>query len=188
MTTFRSDAGSFVVISQGTPQSAQADTTTEGPSSKSMVPKSLVKFYKGEPLALGVTQLFIGIFNITLGIVVTASHYERYRHFDLLIYTGLPFWSGIMYTISGSLSIVASCKPGLRKTLERGMMILVFIFTILELCITISTSAFACKVVCQTSFTETSVVIYQSAAVNAGNTAAPVSTITLPSDDDIKNQ
>ncbi|KAM4703154.1 membrane-spanning 4-domains subfamily A member 4A-like [Rhinophrynus dorsalis] len=240
MTTFQSDAGSFVIISQVSPQRAQADTSTECPNPKSTVPKPLIKFYKGEPLALAMTQLFIGILHIILGIAITVS--STGRHWDFLIYTGLPFWSGIMYTISGSLSVAASCKPALGKiraslilnilssiaagvaciifvlellfshsfywhrrsvfcavyapvpkcegsfhieTLVTGVMSLLIIFTILELCISISTSAFACKVVCRTSFTETSVVIYQSAAVNA---AAPVSTITLPSDDDVKNQ
>ncbi|XP_040284744.1 membrane-spanning 4-domains subfamily A member 4A-like isoform X1 [Bufo bufo] len=52
-----------------------------------------------------------------------------------------------------------------------GIIILLFLLTILIFCITISTSVFACRTVCRSSYNEMSVVIYQSTSLNAPVTA-----------------
>ncbi|KAM4709673.1 membrane-spanning 4-domains subfamily A member 4A-like [Discoglossus pictus] len=158
------------------------------------------------------------------------------RAIMFFVYTGLLFWSGLMYIISGSLSVAAAYKPtigkmrsslvlnilssvaaavgiilfiinytGLRhvyyykennlycsvygpnqtcegifnpETVFLGMTLLMFFFTILEFCISISTSVFGCKTICRTSFNEVYVVIYQTTSMNPA----------APSTDETKNQ
>ncbi|XP_075695634.1 membrane-spanning 4-domains subfamily A member 4A-like [Rhinoderma darwinii] len=80
------------------------------------MPKPLVKFFQGEPEVLGVTQLSIGINHIFFGIIFTIISYEtRIFFLQILVDTGVVFWSGILYIISGSLSIAASYKPTVGK-------------------------------------------------------------------------
>ncbi|XP_051778549.1 membrane-spanning 4-domains subfamily A member 12-like [Erpetoichthys calabaricus] len=54
----------------------------------------------GEPKALGVLQILIGMLNIFLGIILFTS-------LSFLKYTGIPIWGGIFYIISGSLSVAS---------------------------------------------------------------------------------
>lgn len=181
----------------------------------SSLPRPLQKFYKGEPNALGVTQIMTGVIHILLGIILTASISSYYP--PSIVITGYPFWSGILYIISGSLSVATSCNPNLRlvrgslgmnivssvaagigiiilsliktidyrssyycdheedednsacrnlfyfqETMYSGIIIVLLVFTILEFCISISTSIFACKAICRTAYSEVNVVIYQN--------------------------
>ncbi|KAM5142209.1 membrane-spanning 4-domains subfamily A member 4A-like [Mantella aurantiaca] len=80
------------------------------------LPKPLASFFKGEPEALGATQIFAGVVILIFGIALLVT--TEPRGFDALapvIFSGLPFWSGIMYITSGSLSVAASVKPTLGK-------------------------------------------------------------------------
>ncbi|XP_044134335.1 membrane-spanning 4-domains subfamily A member 4A-like [Bufo gargarizans] len=80
------------------------------------MPKPLVKFFKGEPEVLGVTQLFTGINSIFFGIILTMMFHKKPSYYiSAAVVTGVCFWSGVAYIISGSLSIAASCKPSLGK-------------------------------------------------------------------------
>ncbi|XP_062995718.1 membrane-spanning 4-domains subfamily A member 4D-like [Elgaria multicarinata webbii] len=76
----------------------------------------LKKFYEGEPLALGITQIFIGLIGIAFGLVM--DHLEMFRtdYMDLTT----PYWTGILYVISGSLAVAAAMKP--RRPLVNGML------------------------------------------------------------------
>ncbi|XP_063292961.1 membrane-spanning 4-domains subfamily A member 4A-like [Pelobates fuscus] len=192
-----------------------------------MTPKHLIKFYKGKPKALGVTQILLGALHIIFGLVFRI-HFPYTRPYNsIMFFTGLPFWSGVMYIISGSISVSAAVKPTLGKVksnlvlniissvvaaiaiillwitlsldwyegpytcsddsashlcdvemrVNMGMVIIIFIMTVTEFCITISTSVFGCKTVCGTSNNETKENIYQTPVVNVGdNTTAAVPT------------
>ncbi|XP_043939946.1 membrane-spanning 4-domains subfamily A member 12-like [Protopterus annectens] len=59
------------------------------------------EFMKGEPRALGTTQILIGIMNILFGIVLA------FTETSIAVFSGVPFWGGLLYIISGSLSIAA---------------------------------------------------------------------------------
>ncbi|XP_060114571.1 membrane-spanning 4-domains subfamily A member 15-like [Heteronotia binoei] len=83
------------------------------------VPRPLKKLYRGEPLALGITQISIGVLEIAFGLViVVAEQANRYSYGDSHILT--PYWTGIPYIISGSLSVVVAKKP--KIPLLKGML------------------------------------------------------------------
>ncbi|KAM4709415.1 membrane-spanning 4-domains subfamily A member 4A-like isoform 1-T2 [Discoglossus pictus] len=236
MSSTQPDAG-VVVVTHIQPQINPTDITRahESANASSPATKPLTKFYRGQPEALGVTQIFAGTTLFVFGIILTDVCVNKCSSV-FLIETGLLFWSGIMYIISGSLSVAASSKPTIGKirsslvlnilssviaavgiilfilnflisnryysfgsnvycslygpdeTCEGrfnpekvvfGMTLLMFFFTILELCISVSTSVFGCKTVCRTSFNEVYVVIYQTTSMNPA---------AAPSIDETKNQ
>ncbi|XP_069598524.1 membrane-spanning 4-domains subfamily A member 4A-like isoform X1 [Ranitomeya imitator] len=108
---------SLVILQQVNPQDNQPMESQEEQSKcvPAEMPKRFVKFFEGEPEVLGVTQFIIGINHIFFGIIFTVAC-QRQRMFFIngLTYTGVLYWSGIMYVISGSLSIAASYKPSLK--------------------------------------------------------------------------
>nr|XP_034973311.1 membrane-spanning 4-domains subfamily A member 4A-like isoform X5 [Zootoca vivipara] len=150
------------------------------------MPKAMKKFYRGEPLALGITQILIGVMQVALG---AALHTAPYYYYYPYIVIEAPIWSGILYIISGSLSVAAARNPKMpmvkgmlgmnivssvaaglgiiflsitmghfpytKVSIVYGIMAVFLVFNVLEFCITISTSAFGCKPVCQDNYTET---------------------------------
>ncbi|XP_070620908.1 membrane-spanning 4-domains subfamily A member 4A-like [Erythrolamprus reginae] len=74
------------------------------------------KFHQGQPVALGITQMFIGITGIIFGIMV---HYTEAWMSDFLMIK-IPYWGGILYVISGSLSVAAARNP--KIPLVKGML------------------------------------------------------------------
>ncbi|XP_075046048.1 membrane-spanning 4-domains subfamily A member 4A-like [Mixophyes fleayi] len=243
MSAAASDVGSVVIISQLQPQRHRSTTSEEGLTSNAAapLPKPLVAFYQGEPEALGVTQIFVGITVIAFGFALTATWSFNYYIRDFMIATGVLFWSGIMYIISGSLSVAAATKPTLgkvrsslvlniissvaaglaiimigiclpsnytyyynqlsnvycayynpsedceghydRKAFLAGIVTLLFILNVLIFTVNISTSVFACRTVCRSSYSDMSLVIYQTTSV-PDTTAA--FTAALSSDGDKK--
>uniref|UniRef100_A0A8C6Y050 Membrane-spanning 4-domains subfamily A member 4A n=1 Tax=Naja naja TaxID=35670 RepID=A0A8C6Y050_NAJNA len=71
------------------------------------LPVPLKKFYQGEPLALGITQIFIGIMGIIFGIVLNVIEDHLFVYTEIM----MPYWSGILYIISGSLAVAAARNP-----------------------------------------------------------------------------
>ncbi|XP_078509122.1 membrane-spanning 4-domains subfamily A member 4A-like [Lissotriton helveticus] len=67
-------------------------------------PVPLQRFIKGEPKALGVAQILIGLMQIILGIILAIS---MRAIFTISVIVGIPFWAGIFFIISGSLSTAA---------------------------------------------------------------------------------
>ncbi|XP_028647356.2 membrane-spanning 4-domains subfamily A member 4A-like isoform X1 [Erpetoichthys calabaricus] len=65
------------------------------------LPKMFHKFLKGEPKPLGIVQIMIGIVNFLFGIILCFI-------VSLAAFTGIPFWTGLMYIISGSFCVAAS--------------------------------------------------------------------------------
>ncbi|XP_053308385.1 uncharacterized protein LOC128470518 [Spea bombifrons] len=227
MSSSTSDAGGFVVISKINPNSNTQDAQAQAGNPSTTTPKPVVKFLKGEPEALGVTSIFTGILHIAIGIAFAIGCLNFCNYFQSFIVTsGVPFWTGIMYIISGSLSVAAANKPTPGKVISSlvlhiittfvsavgiimysifiasvktfsiysrglycafhetsgtcegsfnpmvvlaGMVSLLLIFTVLNFCIMISTFVFGCKTVCRTSFSETTVIIYQTTNVNTGD-------------------
>ncbi|XP_061452972.1 membrane-spanning 4-domains subfamily A member 4A-like isoform X2 [Rhineura floridana] len=76
----------------------------------------LKKFYKGEPLALGITQILIGFTGISFGLVMNIV--TDYHLIYAIIMT--PYWTGVPYLISGSLSVAAARNP--KKPLVKSML------------------------------------------------------------------
>ncbi|XP_078528180.1 membrane-spanning 4-domains subfamily A member 4A-like [Lissotriton helveticus] len=73
----------------------------------SQTPCFLQKFIKGEPKALGVVQIMIGIVSICLGGILSTNFAV------VIVVSGVPFWGAVFYFISGGLSISAE-KRGTR--------------------------------------------------------------------------
>ncbi|KAL6455684.1 hypothetical protein MHYP_G00355350 [Metynnis hypsauchen] len=77
----------------------------------------LQNFLKGEPKALGTVQIMIGLMTFMFGIVITIN-------VDLIItvYSGIAFWGGLMYIITGSLAVAASNK--LHRCVVKGALVM----------------------------------------------------------------
>ncbi|XP_048357036.1 membrane-spanning 4-domains subfamily A member 15-like isoform X2 [Sphaerodactylus townsendi] len=86
---------------------------------RSSVPRPLKTLYQGEPMALGITQILIGILEISFGLVVaiTESPPTSNAHEGHLTNA---YWMGIVYIISGSLSVAAAKNP--KVPLVKGML------------------------------------------------------------------
>ncbi|XP_078521468.1 high affinity immunoglobulin epsilon receptor subunit beta-like isoform X2 [Lissotriton helveticus] len=93
----------------------------EGHAPPAHLPRSLQKFYQGEPLALGITQILTGLFQISFGIILQeVGHGVNFGSPALSM--NLPVWSGALYTISGILSVVTACCP--KTSLVKGGLVL----------------------------------------------------------------
>ncbi|XP_041093213.1 membrane-spanning 4-domains subfamily A member 4A-like isoform X2 [Polyodon spathula] len=142
----------------------------------SQLPGPLQTFLRGQPKALGVVQILIGIVSLLFGLVLVSAY-----TFAGII--GLPFWTGVWYIISGSLAVAAentrrrdlvkaclgmnvvssifagvgfilySIRVSLVSfhilTIHVGILAVLLVLNILELCIAIATSAFGCKSECR---------------------------------------
>ncbi|XP_074837445.1 membrane-spanning 4-domains subfamily A member 4A-like [Carettochelys insculpta] len=180
-------------------------------------PRSLRKFYQGEPLALGITQILTSVMLIAFGIILLMADNHHLVSMDV----GTPVWMGSLFIISGSLSVAAakkpkislvkamlamniisavlsgvgiilhslsfvmyypyrfcdwdqgsmSCAPASQVPMDTiyGVAMILLVFTILEFCVSISSAAFGCRTICRDSYSDTSVVIYQT----MGPPAAP---------------
>ncbi|KAM7138183.1 uncharacterized protein RBU57_016769 [Macrochelys suwanniensis] len=85
-------------------------------SASSAPPRPLRKFYQGEPLALGITQILTGIVQVALGIILTLAK----DHVLTAIQVGTPFWTGILYILSGIICVEAAKIP--KISLVKGML------------------------------------------------------------------
>ncbi|CAM5175600.1 unnamed protein product [Eretmochelys imbricata] len=85
-------------------------------SASSAPPRPLRKFYQGEPLALGITQILTGIVQIAFGIILTLTN----DHHQVAIKVGTPFWTGILYILSGFICVEAAKNP--KISLVKGML------------------------------------------------------------------
>ncbi|XP_069804238.1 membrane-spanning 4-domains subfamily A member 4D-like [Dendropsophus ebraccatus] len=111
MSPAASDTRESATISEVKPQSHQGNGPEGGLASNapSSRPAPFAAFYRGEPEVLGTTQIFSGMVLISLGIPIILASLRNY--FFLMMYSGIPLWSGILYITSGSLSVAASVKP-----------------------------------------------------------------------------
>ncbi|KAJ1166865.1 hypothetical protein NDU88_007261 [Pleurodeles waltl] len=93
----------------------------DGPALPAPLPRSLQKFYEGEPLALGITQILTGLFQISFGILLQEVG-QGVSFGSPALSMNLPVWSGALYTISGILSVITACRP--RSSLVKGGLVL----------------------------------------------------------------
>ncbi|KAM9483430.1 membrane-spanning 4-domains subfamily A member 4A-like isoform 1-T1 [Clarias gariepinus] len=70
----------------------------------SQTQSQLQNFLKGEPKALGVVQIMIGVLTILFGIVLAILAGNP------SVYSGVVFWSSLFHIIAGSLAVSASNK------------------------------------------------------------------------------
>ncbi|XP_058871452.1 membrane-spanning 4-domains subfamily A member 15-like [Acipenser ruthenus] len=164
-------AGGFVIVTHKYPLS-NAGQAAPG-TVASQLPGPLQTFLRGQPKALGVVQIIIGIVSLLFGPVLV----------NVYIFAGdigLPFWTGVWYIISGSLAVAAenihrrdlvkaclgmniissifagvgfilySVDLSIRtSTIQHvGIVAVLLVLNILEMCIAIATSAFGCKSEC----------------------------------------
>ncbi|KAG7459534.1 hypothetical protein MATL_G00211580 [Megalops atlanticus] len=87
-----------VIITQVYPRGKGVGAITEPQSQHKESP--IRKFLQGEPKALGAVQIMIGVFMITTGIVMSFDH-------AVSVYLGAPFWGGVLFISSGSVSVSA---------------------------------------------------------------------------------
>ncbi|KAM9114273.1 membrane-spanning 4-domains subfamily A member 4A-like isoform 3-T4 [Pangshura tecta] len=71
-------------------------------------PQLLEKFYKGEPLALGITQILVGAVQLAVGVVMAMVSTFSWI---LALSVHVPIWTGLLYIISGGLSVAAAKNP-----------------------------------------------------------------------------
>ncbi|XP_030046138.1 membrane-spanning 4-domains subfamily A member 15-like [Microcaecilia unicolor] len=115
-------ANGVVVITQVIPPNGQ-HVIQAGPNilqnTLCQVPETLRKFFKGEPKALGVTQILIGLMQFILGVILVSATPTLSSIFAII---GLPFWGGVLFIISGSLSVAAKNKANM--CLVKGSMVM----------------------------------------------------------------
>ncbi|KAM4016797.1 membrane-spanning 4-domains subfamily A member 4A-like isoform 1-T2 [Anomaloglossus baeobatrachus] len=108
---------SLVILPHVSPENNQPQESQEEQSKHvpAEMPKRFLKFFQGEPEVLGVTQLIIGLNHIFFGIIFIVVAEKAHLIFvNTIAYIGVLFWSGIMYVISGSLTIATSYKPSFK--------------------------------------------------------------------------
>ncbi|XP_069088986.1 membrane-spanning 4-domains subfamily A member 4A-like [Pleurodeles waltl] len=84
------------------------------------------RFMRGEPKALGVVQILLGLIQITLGALLLNNPFS-----GVYPISGLPFWGAPFYIISGALSVAAEKKG--TTGLVRGSMAMNIVSTIITL-------------------------------------------------------
>ncbi|XP_070619908.1 membrane-spanning 4-domains subfamily A member 4A-like isoform X2 [Erythrolamprus reginae] len=149
------------------------------------LPGPVKKFFRGEPLALGITQIFIGITGIIFGIlldyIISGSvAVAAARNPKIPLVKGALSMNVISAVTAGIGIVILGitlptvrfhfmyfCSEPLEVCLEtihivEGILAILLVFTIVEFCIAISLSSFGCKMLCRNTFTETVVVIYQN--------------------------
>ncbi|KYO32320.1 membrane-spanning 4-domains subfamily A member 4A [Alligator mississippiensis] len=183
-------------------------------------PKPLEKFQQGEPLALGITQILVGIQQTAFGIIMIALVDYHYPALQV----GTTIWTSVLCVISGSLSVAASRKPKIPlvkavlalnsvsavllgvglvvfflsftflhgvhhctwdpeqmecvpaplevQGILEGVIILLFILTLLQFCLALTGAAFGCKAICRDSYVDMAVVIYQHTEPSTNPTSA----------------
>nr|XP_034980003.1 membrane-spanning 4-domains subfamily A member 4D-like [Zootoca vivipara]XP_034980010.1 membrane-spanning 4-domains subfamily A member 4D-like [Zootoca vivipara]XP_034980019.1 membrane-spanning 4-domains subfamily A member 4D-like [Zootoca vivipara]XP_034980028.1 membrane-spanning 4-domains subfamily A member 4D-like [Zootoca vivipara] len=94
----------------GTVQCIQNVGQQPGGSNNEQIQEDLLKkLRKIEIKTLGAIQVMLGLIYISLGTIVIVRFRRYYRLFTSVI--GYPFWSGIFFIFSGSLSVAAEKYP-----------------------------------------------------------------------------
>ncbi|XP_042311895.1 membrane-spanning 4-domains subfamily A member 8-like [Sceloporus undulatus] len=144
----------------------------------------LEKLLKVETKTLGAIQIFNGLIHIGLGAI--SAVLLGFRYLGLAAIGGYPFWGGLFFIISGSLSVSATnhlrislvkwsvgmnivsaimaltgislyiaeliinghYQPYLAKSAGLGISALLFLFSLLEFCIAVSSAHFGCQATC----------------------------------------
>ncbi|XP_075135965.1 membrane-spanning 4-domains subfamily A member 4A-like isoform X1 [Leptodactylus fuscus] len=111
------DAGGLAVIHQVNTKTDQRNGPERQQSfnTPASLPKPIATFYSGEPELLGTTQIFAGIILLSLGLLITIVFTQTTYYIGFAILTGIPLWPGVLFIISGSLSVSASVKPTVGK-------------------------------------------------------------------------
>lgn len=143
-------------------------------------PPSLVSNVNGQPVqkalkegkTLGAIQIIIGLAHIGLGSIMATVLVGEYL--SISFYGGFPFWGGLWFIISGSLSVAAENQP-YSYCLNPGMAIsgVLLVFCLLEFGIACASSHFGCQLVCCQS-SNVSVIYPNIYAANPVITPEPV--------------
>ncbi|KAK1153671.1 membrane-spanning 4-domains subfamily A member 4A-like isoform X1 [Acipenser oxyrinchus oxyrinchus] len=174
-------AGDFVIITHSSPLSSAGQAAPRTVASQLQGP--MQTFLQGQPKALGVVQIMIGIMSLPFGLVLV----DRYT------FTGgiaLPLWTGVWVKACLGMNVISSVFAGVGIILysinlsivplyindfnrspgyyyphsystnkHGGILAVLLVLNILEMCIAIATSAFGYK--SESSYTAMPVVAFQ---------------------------
>ncbi|XP_033062273.1 membrane-spanning 4-domains subfamily A member 12-like isoform X4 [Trachypithecus francoisi] len=134
----------YFIISPGTSvvsQLGQRNTQKINPS----VGTAVINF-KEEAKALGVIQIMVGLMHLGFGIIlclIVFPYGRVYRFASTAVISGYPFWGGLSFIISGSLTVSASKELSSCLLSGKGISAMLIIFSLLEVCTACATAYFA---------------------------------------------
>ncbi|XP_073206698.1 membrane-spanning 4-domains subfamily A member 15-like isoform X2 [Lepidochelys kempii] len=132
-------------------------------------------FLKAQPKTLGAIQILIGLMHIGFGGV--AAVFVGYNvYISISVIGGYPFWGGLFFVISGSLSVAAETHRNTCLDAAKGITVMLFLMTILEFSVAVSTSYFACQAIC---YTPNTAMLFMPYAANS-NFAVSSAPMTSP--------
>ncbi|XP_078506725.1 membrane-spanning 4-domains subfamily A member 4A-like isoform X3 [Lissotriton helveticus] len=142
--------------------------------------RSLQRFYEGEPVALGCIisgSLSVAAANkprigLVRGSLATNIISAVTSMASMLIYIAYMLARSIfsIWRSSCDYNYPEMCdKVNQTQMVSTGIMFILLTFSVLQFCVSVSVSAFGCKTICRTAYSEVNVVIYQAAPPNSAD-------------------
>ncbi|KAE8593115.1 hypothetical protein XENTR_v10018990 [Xenopus tropicalis] len=183
MVPVQADSSSFVIISRVGPQDNSADITGLSSRGPKDLPVPIQKFLKGQPTVLG--YMISGALSVAASSKPTLGKMKSSMALNIVscvcaaiaVIIYIVIILDIRYYRAHQAMCVcyelnSTCKGSFYpQTVITGMVAVLFILTIVELCVSLSTSIFACKGLCRTSFNEMTVVVYQTATMTTDHSS-----------------
>ncbi|XP_025062738.1 membrane-spanning 4-domains subfamily A member 15-like [Alligator sinensis] len=90
-----------------TPERQTMNSVNQPQQINRRVDRTMAIFLRAEPKTLGAIQILIGLIHMGFASVSIILIEAQTSYVSVITYSGYPFWGGLMFLISGSLSVAA---------------------------------------------------------------------------------